>query len=104
MRLAELMKETRTIEIEFAGQKALVTYRLFALTPAMNAEIFNGGEKELATKIVALVEAWDLVDADDKVAPLEVDYIHNNVPQVLLYALLFGILTDAGGKNSEKKS
>lgn len=75
IRLSDLTKQTRTIQVDVGASEPLeVEYRLTAYTPEIESEIANAEQRPagtLARILSKLVLRWSLVDDDGKMYPLD---------------------------------
>lgn len=102
MRLSELQKNVRTLDLEFAGETLTFAYRPGEVTPAFSDAL--GTEKQpLVWALSKCMVSWDL--KDDRDAPADTDeaslpvlplteQVLSNLATPFLRALLFCILDD----------
>ncbi len=104
MRLTNVLKQTRTIEVDFAGEKVKIEYYLNVITPELLEKLDQYGKKAPLHQIEAVVKTWDVLDDDGN----ELKPNQENLPKMpmgFLIEVLESIDRDMQGwTKDEKKS
>lgn len=98
IRLADLQKETRKIEVTVGGETLTVEYRVNVVTPAfLNSN--PGVVEQLETALVS----WDLLgEKGDEPLPITTDVLQT-IPVSVLSLILEKITDDIRGPGSDEK-
>lgn len=96
VRLSDLQKRTRTIQIEYQGDPVNITYLINVITPAFLAD-----QKDAVEQVKAAVTAWDVLD--DEGNPIPPEEIAGQMPLEFLNAVLEAVVADMRGAGAEKK-
>lgn len=95
IKVSHLKKNTRPLEVEFAGEKVQFSYRPGEITPALGVEMADEDTK--APLVMALGRAlvsWDVLD-DDTLLPVAIsEEVLMSFPSAFLNALLREIMAD----------
>jgi hypothetical protein len=95
IKLSDLQKRTRTIEVEYQGDVVNVTYLVNVITPAFLSE-----QPDAVVQIGAAVTAWDVLDDAGK--PISPTEIANQLPLGFLSAVLEALTGDMRGALEKK--
>lgn len=95
----------RTVTVEYDGDKCAVTYRVGVYTPAFVDSLAREQSisKFLSTQICALVEHWEVLDADGKEISPTPELV-GSLPQQFLNAVLDAIRADVRMPRAQKNS
>lgn len=106
MRLSDLVKKTKIIQITLGESTADLEYRIYAVTPAFLEEMKTlSGMDAIIKQIETVVVRWELIDDDDREILVTRDAImENGVPTAFLYAVLLGIQEDVRGDSEQKNA
>ena len=95
IKVSHLKKNTRPLEVEFAGESVKFSYRPGEITPALGVEMADEDTK--APLVMALGRAlvsWDVLD-DDTLLPVAIsEEVLMSFPSAFLNALLREIMAD----------
>lgn len=100
MRLSELAKETKPLEVIYRAGSAEFRIQIEYFTQAVTLSFLKEleaaeGTEKLVYQITKVVKSWDLQDDDDKVIPVTAEAIENSgVPIFLLTSILSAIAGD----------
>jgi hypothetical protein len=121
MRLADILKETQTIDFEYGGEMAQIEFRINAITPqqseliARMGELFRAGQagdedagitlqqetelnQELIDVLLWLLVSWDVLGRTGKPVPITRNEL-KKLPSAFLYSL-FGAIVGAHRPNA----
>lgn len=103
IRLKDMQKATKTIQIDFNGETLEVEYWMYRATPAFLRDMETWDDKEALEKAVcAVVKRWDLLDEDGQEIPPTVE-VARELPVEFLREVQTAILDDMRGGEAEKK-
>lgn len=95
IRLSDLRKKTRVIEVIFQDEPVSITYLVNAVTPELLSE-----KPDAVEQVKAVVSAWDIVDDQGKLLlPSE---IAEKLPTQFLNAVLTAVMDDMRGTDEKK--
>ncbi len=98
IRLADLQKETRAIEVEISGERLTVEYRVNVVTPA-----FLNSNPGLVEQLEAALVNWDLLgEKDDQPLPITKEVLQM-IPVTVLSRILEEITDDIRGPGKDEK-
>lgn len=96
MKLSELLKKTRTIEVVYQGETVKVTYLVNVVTPG-----FLDDAPDLVEQVKRAVVEWDVLgDEGEKLAP---DQVAGDLPLAFLKLVLETVIDDMRVETGQKK-
>jgi hypothetical protein len=96
MKLSELQKKTRNIEVEYQGETVAITYLVNVVTPG-----FLSDEPDLVEQVKRAVVEWDVLNDDgEKLPPKEVA---GEMPLAFLKLVLEAVIDDMRVETGQKK-
>lgn len=108
IQLSDVLKGERTIDFEWDGEMAEVTYRTAGYTPEVE-DAFRGMLETdrplnaVASVLSKLLVRWDVLDVDGE--PLDVDFeTLGHFPSEFLNALMVRITEDQGAGREDRKN
>jgi hypothetical protein len=106
MKLTDLTRKTRKIEVSYLGEAANIEYKVAAVTPTFLAELKGlDSVSSIIHQISRVVIVWDVVDENDMMIPLTEKSIRDrDIPVGFLSEILTAITADmASWGKPEKK-
>lgn len=90
LNLANLANNTRTVEVDYFGEKFSVTYKPSMITPGTEAELQGASDEERTTVLIeqlcARMTAWDLMDGNEP-TPITPERLRSIPSPVLLHIM-----------------
>lgn len=96
MKLSELLKKTRTIEVVYQGEVVSVTYLVNVVTPG-----FLTDAPDLVEQVKRAVVEWDVLDDDGHRLPP--DRVAEHLPLAFLKLVLEAVIEDMRVETGQKK-
>ena len=96
MKLSELLKKTRTIEVVYQGEVVSVTYLVNVVTPG-----FLTDAPDLVEQVKRAVVEWDVLGDDGEKLPP--DTVAGNLPLAFLKLVLEAVIEDMRVETGQKK-
>ncbi len=98
IKLSDLQKKTRGIEIGFQGGTLKIEYRLNVVTPA-----FLRSKLGLSEQLEQTIESWDLMDDDGQPLPVSLEVL-DGLPTQLQVELIRAITDDMRVASEDAKN
>lgn len=108
IRLGDLLKEERTVTVEFGGEKCDVVYQPGKLTPLVGQNMDVEGVVPVAILLSDVLLRWDLFDGEDSEGnpirvPLDYETIAS-LPSEFLDAVQTTLLDDISASKKARKT
>ncbi len=95
IKVSHLKKSTKSLTIDWDGEKVLFAYRPGEITPALSVEMTDEDTKApLVFTLLKVLASWDVLD-DDTMQPIEItEDVLMGFPSAFLNAILKAIIQD----------
>ena len=106
IRIAELKKKTRKVQVQYDGDTFEVEYRLHAVTDVFMSKLdaASNGDESLSRQIEQMVARWEILDESGKEIPVSPEFIRENLSRQIKLAILDAIRNDMSPDKDEVKN